>query len=512
MTLRDYGAVIWRRKWIVLVPAIITPVVALVLTFAQDPRYRASTEVLVREPASATSVGAPERPMQSRVLQNELQRAQGSTMQDSVRDLIGAEPEISVKLASNDDSDVFRFTAVSVDADAAADAANAYAAVYIDARRNSLIEELAARADVVEDRIAGIEAELAEADGDTDQTQILELQLSQYEFEFESLNTSVSLAEQSGATVIDAARPPSAPFEPTPMRTAVLALVVGLLIGLGAAFLVDYLDNSVRGEDDLVAATGVPVLATVPALPGWRPDGPPHVVTREQPSSLPAEAYRGLRTAVQFLGVDRRMKIVQITSPKPGDGKTTTASNLAVVCARAGQRVVLVDCDLRRPRVHEFFGLDNRTGFTSAMVGATLAEIAQAIEGESNLKVIPSGPVPPDPSELLSGPTARNFLAHLADECDLVVVDSPPVLAVADPLVISASSDGVIVVASATGTDRRQASRTIAQLTRIDAQVLGTVLNGARGDGEASYGYHYSYEAQAPARATGELAKVNAGI
>ena len=497
MTLRDYGAVVKRRKWLIILPAVLVTVVAVALSLAQESRYAAEADVLVKEPPSATAVGAPERPMQERVLQNELRRAQGSEMQSQVREVVGSEPVISVRLAASEDSDVFIFRGESADPELAAEAANVYAQVFIDERRAALTQDLLARAEVVQERLDRIAADLDAADDD-ERVDLL-AQKSQYEFELEALLTSVSLAEQSGATVIDAAEVPGAPFEPNVMRTAMLALVVGLLIGLGAAFLVDYLDNSLRDEHDLAKATRLPVLAVIPKLKDWKPTDV-HVITREQPSSPPAEAYRSLRTAVQFLGVDREMKIIQVTSPRPGEGKTTTSTNLAVACARAGQRVVLLDCDLRRPRVHAFFGLPNDKGFTTAMVGATFDEVAQKVDGEPNLSVISSGPIPPDPSELLSGRTASAFIQQLRGEVDLVVIDSPPVLVVADPLVIAQQVDGVILVTSAKLTDRRQVSDAAEQLAQMGAPLVGTVLNAYDLDSGSAYDYRYSYGRYEPVK------------
>jgi polysaccharide biosynthesis transport protein len=497
MTLRDYGSVIKRRKWLVVFPAVLATVVALLMSLAQDNLYAAESDVLVREPPSATAVGAPERPMQARVLQNELRRAQGSEMQRLVREVVGAEPVISVRLAASEDTDVFIFRGESADPELAAEAANVYAQVYIDERRGALTQDLLARAEVVQERLDRIAVDLEGAS--EDERVDLRSQASQYEFELEALLTSVSLAEQSGATVIDAAQPPGAPFEPNPQRTALLALVVGLLIGLGAAFLVDYLDNSLRDEDDLVKATRLPVLAVIPKSKDWKPSDV-HVITREEPSSPAAEAYRALRTAVQFLEVDREMRVIQVTSPRPGEGKTTTSTNLAIACARAGQRVVLLDCDLRRPRIHAFFGLPNDKGFTTAMVGATFDEVAQKVDGEPNLSIISSGPIPPDPSELLSGRTASAFIRMLREEADLVVIDSPPVLVVADPLVLSRMVDGVILVASAERTDRRQVADAADQLAQIEAPVVGTVLNAYDLDSGSVYDYRYSYGRYEPVK------------
>ncbi len=160
--------------------------------------------------------------------------------------------------------------------------------------------------------------------------------------------------------------------------------------------------------------------------------------------------------------------------------------------------MIVVDCDLRRPRVHEFFGLDNQQGFTTAMVGASLDEVAHPIDDEPTLWVVTSGVVPPDPSELLSTVTAKRFLRSLVPRFDLVIVDTPPVLVVADPLVVSASVDAVVMVASANATDRRQVQQAAAQLEQIKAPFIGTVLNGFDLSTSSTYEYRYAYGQYTP--------------
>jgi succinoglycan biosynthesis transport protein ExoP len=502
MTLRDYASVVWQRKWLVIVPTVLTALVAAALTLAQTPMYRASADVLVRLPPTATSVGSTGAVMSPRLIENEFETASGSALKSQVREIVGSEPTLSV--SSSESSDVFRFTATSSDPDRAAFAANTYAEQYIVLQTTSLIEQYEARIAVLEDQMEAIEA------GDVDESR-----RSEYQRELENLAVSIQLANTSGAVLIDAATPPGSPYEPNPTRTVALALVVGLLLGLGAAFLVDYLDTSLKDEDDLIRASGFPNLAVVPLLKGWKP-GTSHVITREEPFSVSAEAYRHLRTAVRFMALDRPLKMVQVTSPSSGDGKTTTASNLAVAAARSGQRVVLIDCDLRRPQIHNFFDLPNEAGFTSVLLGeTTLPRVAQQIAGEGNLLVVTSGPLPPDPSELLAGESVQDTLGSLGDSVDLVVLDSPPVLPVADPLVLASFADGIILVASAESTDTRQVTRAIGRLLQVDAPVLGTVLNGFDPKDADKYTYGYvepmmpdtSNEAIAPEQAPAEASK-----
>ncbi len=335
MTLRDYVAVLRRRKWLVILPMVIAPLVSLGLSLSQESRYRSSAEVLVREPPSATAVGAPERPMQQRVLQNELQRARGSALQDEVRQVVGPEPTLTVRLVADEDTDVFTFTAESVDPAFAARAANVYAETYIDERRRSLVEELVARMSVVDERLENIGVDIAAA-GSDEEVELLMTQRDQYEFELESLQVSVDLAESSGTSLIDAAPVQSTPFSPRPRRSAFLALVAGALIGVAAAFIVEHFDTTVRDEEELAKATGVPVLAVIPKFE--RNTDAAAIVTRDDPQSQPAEAYRALRTSIQFISVDRELSIIQFTSAKPGDGKTTSSVNLAVAAAHAPDR------------------------------------------------------------------------------------------------------------------------------------------------------------------------------
>jgi capsular exopolysaccharide synthesis family protein len=479
MTLRDYAAVVWRRKWLVILPMLLTGLVAAALTLAQTPMYRASADVLVRLPPTANSLGSTGAVMSPRLVENEFETASGSTLKSQVRTIVGAEPTLTV--SSSEGSDVFTFTATSSNADNAAFAANTYAEQYIQLQQNSLIQQYDARVQVLEGQLAGIEEGTVDAS-----------RQSEYERELEDLAVSIDLARTSSSTLIDAATPPGAPYEPNLTRTVTLALVVGLLLGLGAAFLVDYLDTSIRDEDDLHAATGLPNLGTIPqvSLPAKATEG--HIVTRDAPQSPPAEAYRALRTAIRFLSLDRPIHSLLVTSARPGEGKTTTATNLAVVASRSGQRVLLIDCDMRKPQAHLFFALPNEVGFTSVLLGeVTLQEAAQFPEGESKLAVVTSGPLPPDPSDLLSGDTTRRALDRIRSEVDLIVLDSPPVLPVADPTVLAGMVDGVIVVASAGTTDRRHLARAVGRLQQVDAPLLGTVLNRYDGNGEADYSYGY---------------------
>jgi succinoglycan biosynthesis transport protein ExoP len=286
---------------------------------------------------------------------------------------------------------------------------------------------------------------------------------------------------------------PSEPFKPQPVRSGALAAVVALFLGTGAAFFVEYLDDSVETKDDMArVAPSVPVLGLIPAVPGWRVTDGPQLVSLTDPKSPAAEAYRTLRTSIQFLGLDRPVGMVQITSPSAQEGKTTTLANLGVALARAGQRVILVCADLRRPRLHEFFDLSSATGFTSVLLGKVpLTAALQRVPQQNRLALLASGPLPPNPSELLASRRTLDVLESLRSEADVVLIDSPPVLPVTDALVLSDRVDATLLVCVSGATTRKDAARAVELLSQVDAPLVGTVLNGVTG--EAAYGYAYDY-------------------
>ena len=285
------------------------------------------------------------------------------------------------------------------------------------------------------------------------------------------------------------------------------------MFGLGLAFLAEYLDDSIKTREDLERlASPVPVIGVIPTVAAWKERDEIRLVSITEPNSAAAEAYRTLRTAIQFVALDRPMRVLQVTSSNASEGKTTTMANLGVALAQAGQRVILVCCDLRRPRLHEFFGLPNAVGFTSLLLGnAPLSKALQAVPNVPRLRLLASGPLPPNPSELLSSARTKEVFAALKAEADVVLIDSPPVLPVTDALVLFRQVDATLMVFSAGGTTQKQASTALAMAKQVDAPLVGTVLNGATAVG--GYGAEYSYRyTTAPAGTNGEGPKRTPGV
>ena len=239
----------------------------------------------------------------------------------------------------------------------------------------------------------------------------------------------------------------------------------------------------------------MPVIGAIPAVGGWKERTDIKLISMNAPNSPAAEAYRTLRTAIQFVALDRPMGSCRSPAPNAGEGKTTSLANLGVALAKAGQRVILVCCDLRRPRLHEFFGLNNEIGFTSMLLGRHLSGRAlQAVPGIPRLRVLASGPLPPNPSELLSSGRTKEVFAALKAEADIVLIDSPPVLPVTDALVLFRHVDATIMVFAVGQTSQKQAATALAMAQQVDAPLVGAVLNGV--PRPAGYGgYRGRYEA-----------------
>jgi capsular exopolysaccharide synthesis family protein len=239
-------------------------------------------------------------------------------------------------------------------------------------------------------------------------------------------------------------------------------------------------------------------MGTIPKVDGWKKRQETELVARDAPRSGAAEAYRALRANLQFLSREEDARVIAVTSPHLGDGKTTTVANIAVTLAQSGKRVIAVSCDLRKPRLHKFFGLTNDIGVSSVLTGEARAPDATLNPQEKNLRVLPSGPIPENPAELLGSDAMQALIDMLRDSADFVIIDTPPLMAVADALIVGPRADGVLVVVDATNTNRGAAASVREQLTQVGTRILGGVINSfdaghARYESE-EYRYHDYYE------------------
>ena len=333
----------------------------------------------------------------------------------------------------------------------------------------------------------------------------------------------------SNIKVVDRALVPRAPFTPNIRRNLLMALVAGLFGGLGLVFLVEYLDNTVKGPEDVEKLVKLPSLGIIPFLTadggrkkgdpygsyrsyGTEPDKPgraaPEVreielINHLYPKFSIAEDYRTVRTSILFSHADASPKTIAFTSTLPQEGKTATVSNLAVSFAQLEGKVLLIDADLRKPRLSKVFNLRNVSGLSSYLAGKhTFDEVVQKTSIE-NIWTIPSGPHPPNPAELLNSRRMKDLLAEAKEKFTVVLLDTPPVLAVIDPVIVCSLADSTVFVVRAGKTTRRPLVRAVEEIRKSKADIIGVVFNevrlGRQGIGTPFYHYYqYEYEAAEP--------------
>jgi capsular exopolysaccharide synthesis family protein len=301
-------------------------------------------------------------------------------------------------------------------------------------------------------------------------------------------------------TILHPASVPSSPIKPNKILNIGLGLIVGLLLGVGVAVLREVLDNTVKGPRDF-DELGVAVLGLVP-FDKRTPRSP--IAFRTDPHSARSESYRQVRTNMQFVDVDNPPKIIAVTSAVPGEGKTTTALNLAAALAEAGARVCLVEADLRKPSIADALGLVGDVGFTTVLIGKAPVETVLQNAGR-NLAVLTSGPIPPNPSELLISRHARQLISDLAANVDYLIIDTPPLLPVSDGAELATIADATLLVHRAGKTTRDQALRSVEALAKVGKRPVGVILNMiTRTTGKYDYEYAYYYAPYRPDRAAGK--------
>ena len=302
------------------------------------------------------------------------------------------------------------------------------------------------------------------------------------------------------------AKLPHKPISPNKVLAGALGLFAGLALGIVLAFLRERLDDTIRGRTDLEESSGAPILAVIPKLHHWRRTQDARLITREDPKGLPSEAYRKLRTSVLFSAAQRQLKVVMICSAMAGDGKTTTAANLAVLLAETDKRVILLSADLRRPRLHRFFDVETKVGLSTVLSGKASAAQVTLDPGIANLRIVPSGPVPERPAELLQSSRMRDVVTQLSDVSDFLLIDTAPLLLVSETLSLAPLVDGVLLVADAEKTSRGAVRRARDDLDDVAAPVIGSILNKydpSKAHDYHSYGYYYGAYGYGPRRKEG---------
>jgi len=495
LDLRHYLGVFRRRWWIIALSGGIAAATALAVSFVQTPVYEARSSLLIQQQTSDAlfnpTTGQPNDPQ--RDVDTEIQVVESLPIRTAVQKKLGHDvPDVSASSVAG--TNVIEVSVRSTDRARAAAAANEYARQYIGFKRKQAVDDVLGAATQVKDKITQLEQQLAALPAASGQRAGFEQQISLFQQQLDQLQVGASL-KTGGAQLVATAQIPQQAVEPTPLRNALLALAVGLVLGIAIAFLVDHFDDRIRSKEAFEdAAPGVAVLGLIPPVPGWSEPTEEHLATIELSGSPMAEAYRSARTAIQFLAIENPVKVLQITSAVPAEGKTTTAANLAVVFAHTGTRTVLIDCDLRRPRLHKFFGLPDAPGLTDVLLGrAQVEDVIQSVPDSPGLWLLPSGTKTTKPSELLATGAFARLVESVELSADFVIIDSPPVLPVTDGLVVANRVDATILIATTGQTTRRNIRRSLELCRQVGAPIVGAILNKVGEQEQYSYGRYGSY-------------------
>ena len=378
---------------------------------------------------------------------------------------------------------------------------------FVDAQLNRLEEQIEATSDDIEQKRTDLGSEFSarKIDEIRDEIGVLDGKLRVLQSNYSSLLANSRDSRVNQVTVLEIAEVPTDPVGPDILNNVIVAASIGIALAAAAAYLLEYLDDSVKTTEDIEEALGLPILTAIAEhkQPG-NDDEPVDLIVRSNPRSPIAESYRSLRTTIQFAELgDEPCKTLLVTSANPSEGKSITAANLALVLAQGGNRVLLVDADLRRPMQHKLFSLDSHPGLTGYVfdMGRKVNGSAEAALRDSailtkqpGLYLLPAGYVSPNPSEVLGSRHMNRAVELARAQFDYIVFDSPPVLAVTDAVVLAAQVDGVILTVHASRTRAPQLTHMKSRLDDVEANCIGVVLNRI-GDDSETYQYYYDQSA-----------------
>ncbi len=489
--IREYVSVIKRYRWMIIGIIGLMIAAALIFTFLQPPKYSTEAQVLVQpitvsadERADAdvlnleTEVLIATSPGVARIAANELGEPDPLSL---LRNL-----EVTVA----QDADVLIFTYTGKEAKEVQQRAQAFADAYVVDRTDDAQDRLQTSVaaiqtvlDRLQDRLDLLNAQLATSPNPDQETGVIDeinTLSQQLVFERTRMLQLASPENVQAGQVLYEAQLPRSPSNPTLVNSGLIGLFVGLFLGLGFAFLRERLDDRLSGRTDLEAAINAPVLSVVPRVAAWKNAKKAYLVSGEEPHSVASESYRTLRTAILFAASQYDVNTLLITSAHEKEGKSATSANLAVVLGQAGKRVIIVSGDLRKPRLQQFFGLsDKRKGLTNLLAGeVALDQVLVPVDpSPGNVRLLDSGPIPGNPTELLGSDAMRDVMDQLRARADFVIVDIAPVLAVADAMTLARRCDGVLFVADAARSSQGAVTQARQQLEQVGAKIIGGVLH-----------------------------------
>lgn len=512
MELRNYFILIRRWLWLLVLLITGTGLATFFISRVQAPVYRATATLLVNEGGASTRTDVGAIQLNERLALSYVQRLTNyEVLQQAVANLdLDADPDdlkrnVQVNLIIN--TQLIQLSVEDTDPAVAAALANEIPAVFAERNASQQLERYTESKQSLQEELDELQVEMTATEAaieqenqraTPDQASLAKLDdnlLSLRETHSRLLQSyeDIRIAEARSLNSIlidDTARIPADPVRPRVVLNTLLAVIVSGALGLGVVFLLEYLDETVKDPTSVEKAVGLSTLGAIAHVSISDPTE--SLIVARQPRSPVSEAYRQVRTNVQFAGVGHEIRTMLVTSANPSEGKTTTAANLALTFVQAGKRVILVDADLRRPSQHTRFGLSNNRGLTNLMINEELSPSFLVETATPGLRVLTSGPLPPNPAELLGSERMREILNWLKGLADYVIVDSPPILAVTDGVVLSRLMDTTIVVVNAAKTRYQALTAAVEQLTAVSSHVAGVILNQLN-QKSGRYYYHYYY-------------------
>jgi Mrp family chromosome partitioning ATPase len=513
-SLHDYLAVLRRWKWLVLLAGVLVPAVAVVFSLRQTPKYQASAEVLLSRQNLAALVnnvtdqsltGDPARVAQTQAdLAQVPQVASRVLARAGIKHMTPAQFLATSSVSAKSDADLLVFTVRNRHPSLATRLATLYAGAYISYRAELDTAALKRARRGVLDRIAALKAS-----GDRDSALYASL------VDKEQQLATMEALQTSNASLVKAAQK-AEQVEPRPARNGALGLALGLLLGLGLAFLREALDTHVRTADAVARRLGLPILAQILAPPRSLRSGN-RLAMLERPETIYAEPFRILKARLDRINVEHPAKTIMVTSAVEGEGKSTTVTNLAIAAARGGRQVILVDLDFRHPYLRTFFPVAGPEGLTDVALGhISLGEaLVPLVLGEEDgthspggsgmpetgangsgqaggtLRLLPAGTLPPSPGEFIDSAAIENVLVELCRRADLVLIDSAPLLGIGDALTLASKVDALILVTRLNVLSGHMLRELQRALDGCQARPLGIVVTDAKA--ESGYGYAYGY-------------------
>lgn len=512
--LRNLAALIWRWLWLIILITLVSGGAAYFLSTVATPIYQARTTLLISEArgtADYQDILASERMARTYA---ELM-TQGALL-DEVAATLGLTPRIfdgdvtAIRVETIQDTQLIAVEVEGISPQLVTAVANTLPVVFIgqiqsiqDARWGATVQNLESQIRVLEQEIDQTQAAIAEIGQAQDADQEVELgrlrnsltqlQASQANLidTFETVRLALAQSTDS-ITVVDRALPPTSPIRPRPITNTLLAALAGALLALAVILLINYLDDRIRSPDELSMLTGAPWMGAIGKIPDVsdKKHDTRQLITVRQPRHPIAEAFRSLRTNLQFSQVDTGLAALVVTSAEPGEGKTTTAANLAVVMAQSGLDVLLVDTDLRRPVQHRIFEMPQSPGLSDALLQPALTALHFVRPTPvPNLRLLTAGSDAPNPAELLGSKRMWDLFEQLKRQSDLVIFDAPPALAVTDAQVVGRMADGALLVVDGERTRRNAVVRAAETLQQVNIPILGSVINRLN---KRAMGYYYS--------------------